>query len=389
MVVINSILLRFTIFVLFLFNVFLFNGCNHNTFDEYPDISNSILFTAYKPHKSWTTPKYYREIYLIKVDERGELFQLTRDRSEEQNPIWLSDGETIAFLRFRGRIEEPFIDIFIKNLSNGKEKRIIKCDQEDENIGFGCLNFFDNLSAGKNNNLFFEEGKTSFYSFNWSGSEIERLFYYKDLGFSFTPEVSTNPIVEPSVSPDAKKVIFINQNVERIKGVMKKSIPGSITGAKRKEIANGIAWKLKEICVCNIDGSDFTILTEDTFPDFSPKISPDGQFIAYVSERPPYRVIRDTIPTPRWLGGGTQVVSRKEGNFDIFVMDTEGQNLRRLTTDPGRDTEPTWSPDGKQIAFISDRSGRNQIWVMNADGTNQHQLTHGDLICDSPCWSPK
>ena len=389
MVVKNSILLRFTISVLFILNIFLFNGCHHKPFNKQSDITNSILFTAYKPHEGWTTPKFYREIYLIKVDERGESIQLTKNRSEEQNPIWLSDGETIAFLRFRGRIEGSSMDISIMNIRNVKMKRIIKCDQEDENVGFGCLTFFSNLSAGKNKNIFFEESNTSFYRSNWSGSKIERLFYYTDLGFTFTPEVLTDPIVESSISHDAQKVTFINQNVERIKGVMKKSIPGNITGTQRKGIANAIAWKLKEVSICNIDGSDFKILTEDTFPDFSPKISPDGQFIAYVSERPPYKVIRDTIPTPRWLGGGTQVLLREEGNFDIYVMDIDGQNQRRLTTDPSRDTEPTWSPDGKQIAFISDRSGRNQIWVMNAEGTKQHQLTHCDLVCDSPCWSPK
>jgi TolB protein len=52
------------------------------------------------------------------------------------------------------------------------------------------------------------------------------------------------------------------------------------------------------------------------------------------------------------------------------------------------DTNPTWSPDGKQIAFVSDRNGKPQIYVMNSDGSNQRLLPLPGTYNTSPDWSP-
>jgi TolB protein len=50
------------------------------------------------------------------------------------------------------------------------------------------------------------------------------------------------------------------------------------------------------------------------------------------------------------------------------------------------DVTPTWSPTGNQIAFTSDRTGTPQIWVMNADGSELRKITN-DTKCDRPTWS--
>ena len=70
--------------------------------------------------------------------------------------------------------------------------------------------------------------------------------------------------------------------------------------------------------------------------------------------------------------------------MDVYVVNADGTGLRRLTTNPGADFDPSWSPDGSRIAFRSERSGDPEIWVMNADGTKQRRLTAGL----SPAWSP-
>ena len=111
-----------------------------------------------------------------------------------------------------------------------------------------------------------------------------------------------------------------------------------------------------------------------------------------------------------------------DGNFDICVMDGDGGNEVRLTDDPAKDREPSWSPDGTRIAFnrdhhicVMDSDGRNlieltggrnpawspdrtkiaftryqalkeQVWIMDADGGNQVQLTHWGMNYD-PAWS--
>jgi TolB protein len=61
----------------------------------------------------------------------------------------------------------------------------------------------------------------------------------------------------------------------------------------------------------------------------------------------------------------------REGSPDIHVLNLESGELRRLTTSPDIDTEPAWSPDGRDIVFTSDRSGaRPQLFRISASGAS-------------------
>ena len=61
-------------------------------------------------------------------------------------------------------------------------------------------------------------------------------------------------------------------------------------------------------------------------------------------------------------------MSHRDGNPEIYVMNPDGQNQRRLTNNPASDHSPSWSPDGKRIAFVSKRNWNSDIYVMDADG---------------------
>ena len=78
----------------------------------------------------------------------------------------------------------------------------------------------------------------------------------------------------------------------------------------------------------------------------------------------------------------------KDGNPEIYVLNLASGALRRLTRHAGIDTEPTWSPTGRQIAFVSDRAGSPHVYVMDAEGANVRQLTSGGFHTQ-PRWSPR
>ena len=82
--------------------------------------------------------------------------------------------------------------------------------------------------------------------------------------------------------------------------------------------------------------------------------------------------------------------STRDGDAEIYVMNPDGTNQTRLTTSPGDDDHPTWSPDGSKIAFSSYRSGVREVYVMNPDGTNQTRLTTSTGVdrAQAPTWSP-
>jgi serine/threonine-protein kinase len=95
----------------------------------------------------------------------------------------------------------------------------------------------------------------------------------------------------------------------------------------------------------NLEGLEpVTDLNEDT----APALSPDGQKIAFMS--------------------------RRDEDWEIYVINADGSGLERLTESPAQDGLPTWSPDGKAIAFVSDRGGTWAVWVMTPAGKDQQQL---------------
>src|SRR5882672_2759840 len=93
---------------------------------------------------------------------------------------------------------------------------------------------------------------------------------------------------------------------------------------------------------------------------------------------------------PAWSPDGSRIAfaSKRDGNFEIYVMSANGANPVRLTSDAAADSLPAWSPDGARIAFVSQRDGNGEIYVMNADGTSPVRLTSDAANDGDPAWSP-
>jgi len=163
-----------------------------------------------------------------------------------------------------------------------------------------------------------------------------------------------------------------------------------------------------DIYVMNMDGSGRTRLTNAPALDVGPSWSPDGEKIAFESDRAGgdygwkiYVMNADGSgqtflhvgSAPAWSPDGKKIAfDLLDGNYaeclEIYVMDADGSGQTRLTNNVAIDENPSWSPDGKKIAFQSNRGGNTDVYVMNADGSGQTRLTShwaGDM---HPSWSP-
>ena len=97
--------------------------------------------------------------------------------------------------------------------------------------------------------------------------------------------------------------------------------------------------------------------------------------------------------TPVWSPDGTQVMyaSDRDGNEDVWIVRGDGTGARNLTNNPASDSHASWSPDGRQVVFCSTRGdGENDdIYTINVDGSGLRRLTDNGLHWDTfPSFSP-
>jgi hypothetical protein len=101
--------------------------------------------------------------------------------------------------------------------------------------------------------------------------------------------------------------------------------------------------------------------------------------------------VRATSPTSDTSKGRIAFTSNRDGNLDIYVMDADGRNARRLTNDQDTDRFPAWSPDGNHIGFASNRDDNWEIYKTNAEGERGTNLTNNPAMEDAndapPSWS--
>lgn len=152
----------------------------------------------------------------------------------------------------------------------------------------------------------------------------------------------------------------------------------------KPDYTRGYVWPLDDydIYTARPDGSDLRRLTNSPGYDTEATISPDGSTIVFTSVR--------------------------DGDLDIYLMDADGGNVRRLTTDEGYDGGAFFSPDGRQLVYrahhptdaaeLADyrallragmiRPGKLDIWIMDVDGSNKRRLTNNGAANFAPFFHP-
>ena len=143
--------------------------------------------------------------------------------------------------------------------------------------------------------------------------------------------VDLNGVTTPAWSPDGKQLVF-----------------------------TGYDGGLSDLFIVDRDGKNLRRLTNDRYADLHPTWSPDGKSIAFTTDR----------------GPGTDFATLSIGNMRIALFDLGTNAIRVLDRmDAGRNVSPQWGPDGQSLAFVSDRNGVNNIFLYELGTSEVYQLT--------------
>jgi TolB protein len=253
--------------------------------------------------------------------------QVTSHQSIALSPNWSPDGKKIAYSAFVtvvGKNGGQRTAIYLLDMSS--HKRVLLAYKPGMNSGavFSKDGQYIYLS------MTMGSGSADIYKIDMKGEIVKRL--------TKGPAGAIN--VEPSLSPDGKKIVFSSERG-----------------------GNPMLYTMNE------DGSDVKRLTYAGKFNSSPSWSPDGKKIAFAG------------------------MAEGENHFDIFVMNADGSHIERITTakkangKAAHNEDPSFSPDSRYVVYTSNRTGKNQIYVSSLDGSEERRVTNDSRNYYRPKWS--
>jgi len=176
-------------------------------------------------------------------------------------------------------------------------------------------------------------------------------------------------------SPDGKKILFasshLDPNLAKTEADARRQQEEDRKSGRRRRYS----WNFDpymDIFEADLDGGNLRRLTKAFGYDAEGAYSRDGKLIAFASTR------------------AAKTDGTSSRNVDLYLMNADGSDVRRLTNQPGYDGGPFLSPDSKWVVYRTDRKKKEylQIHVIDVAGKNDVALTAGEAVNWAPYWHP-
>ncbi|HUT63138.1 MAG TPA: hypothetical protein VMZ04_04190, partial [Anaerolineae bacterium] len=263
--------------------------------------------------------------------------QLTDHRELENylnvTPVFNPTGDRIAFLTDRNGFKE----IMLMSAIDGKIiDTVVKGEKADD---------YEEMHWMRGGISWSPDGKMIAFASKAGERDAIHIKKVSDGGFDKIIKPDMDAIYSPDWSPDGTKILFC-----------------------------GIKDDKLDLFTVNVKTLEYIRLTDDFFDESNPRWSPDGTKIVFSSDRlePNYEYHIDQM----------------HGNYDIFTMNADGTNIKRITTNQFNNMNPYWSHDGEKIVFTSDRNGISNLYSCDLKDMTVSPLTNLLTSASSPCWSP-
>lgn len=255
------------------------------------------------------------------------------------------------------------------------------------------------------------KGKKEIYLMRFDGSGVQQLTKRQDI--CLYPDWSPDgALIAYSAYVNRRPAIFVHALAGGSGKVILNKPGVNLTPVFRPrhqgQMAAALSYTGKNnIFLIDLAGKVLKQLTSGWGIEVAPAFSPDGQKMAYVSDRggtPQIYVLElasgnlrrltfghKYAASPAWSPRGDRIAYQAEinGTFQVATIKPDGSDLRVLTSGWGGAEDPAWSPDGRLIAYAGRKSGRYQIYLMTASGEPITRLTNLPGDQSDPAWSPR